>query len=134
MKQALESAVQKAGVARVVETAPNSCIGGPMGINRPRVEGFGGNCSILCGLGSFHRRSSWPLGVSRLRHTCQRTKDASNAGTLTSATAAATFGLGSLIGWYFPSATAKTPEEEPSMNSIGGGKSLLKASRSFAGR
>ena len=37
------------------------------------------------------------------------------------------------MGWYLPSPTASTPEEDPSTNSILGGKSLLKASRSFAG-
>lgn len=39
-----------------------------------------------------------------------------------------------LIGWYLPSGTARAPEEEPSTNSIGGGRRLLKASTSLAGR
>lgn len=39
-----------------------------------------------------------------------------------------------LIGLYLPSTTANVPDEEPSTNSIGGGKSALKASMSLAGR
>lgn len=39
-----------------------------------------------------------------------------------------------LIGSYFPGGTASAPEEDPSMNSIGGGRRLLKASLSLAGR
>lgn len=39
-----------------------------------------------------------------------------------------------MIGSYFPSATASVPDEEPSMNSIGGGNKLLNASISFEGR
>ena len=50
--------------------------------------------------------------------------------TLTSAT---TFFGPSLMGWYLPSPIARTPDDDPSTNSIGGGKSLLNASRSFAG-
>ena len=43
------------------------------------------------------------------------------------------FGL-AFMGSYFPSATAKAPDDEPSMNSIGGGSKLLKVSKSFACR
>ena len=35
---------------------------------------------------------------------------------------------------YFPSTTANVPDEEPSINSTGGGSRLLKASVSFDGR
>lgn len=38
------------------------------------------------------------------------------------------------MGWYFPSATANSPDDEPSTNSIAGGSRALKASISFAGR
>lgn len=43
------------------------------------------------------------------------------------------FGV-AFIGSYFPSGTARASDEEPSTNSTGGGKRLLKASRSFEGR
>lgn len=70
VKQALKGAVQEAGVAHVVETAPNSEFGGPMCINRIGVEGFGRADSILQNFGSLHRRSSWSPAFSRLRRTC----------------------------------------------------------------
>ena len=38
-----------------------------------------------------------------------------------------------LMGSYLPSGTASVPEDEPSTNSMGGGRSLLKASRSLDG-
>lgn len=37
------------------------------------------------------------------------------------------------MGSYLPSATAKVPEEDPSINSTGGGRRLLKASKSLEG-
>jgi hypothetical protein len=43
------------------------------------------------------------------------------------------FGLAFMTS-YFPSTTANVPDEEPSMNSTGGGSRLLKASVSFDGR
>lgn len=39
-----------------------------------------------------------------------------------------------LMGSYFPSPRTKVPEDDPSMNSIAGGRRLLKASMSLAGR
>jgi hypothetical protein len=38
------------------------------------------------------------------------------------------------MGSYLPGGTANAPDEEPSMNSMGGGSRLLKASLSFDGR
>jgi hypothetical protein len=38
------------------------------------------------------------------------------------------------MGWYFPSGTARTPDEDPSTNSMGGGSRLLKAAKSLVGR
>lgn len=38
------------------------------------------------------------------------------------------------MGWYLPSGTARAPEDEPSTNSMGGGRRLLKVSTSRAGR
>lgn len=38
------------------------------------------------------------------------------------------------MGWYLPSPMARVPDEEPSTNSTGGGRSCLKVSISFAGR
>jgi len=43
------------------------------------------------------------------------------------------FGLAFMTS-YFPSAIANAPEDEPSINSIGEGSRLLKASISFDGR
>jgi len=37
------------------------------------------------------------------------------------------------MGSYLPSATASTPDDDPSIKSIGGGRRLLNASKSFAG-
>ena len=37
------------------------------------------------------------------------------------------------MGSYLPSGTASAPEDEPSTNSMGGGRSLLKASKSLDG-
>ena len=37
------------------------------------------------------------------------------------------------MGSYLPSGTASVPEDEPSTNSMGGGRSLLKASKSLDG-
>jgi hypothetical protein len=46
-----------------------------------------------------------------------------------------TFALGdAFIGSYFPSPRIRVPEDEPSTNSIAGGRRLLNASMSFAGR
>lgn len=38
-----------------------------------------------------------------------------------------------LMGSYLPSATARTPDDDPSTNSIGGGRRLLNASISLDG-
>jgi len=42
------------------------------------------------------------------------------------------FGL-ALMGSYLPSAMASTPDDDPSIKSMGGGRRLLNASKSFAG-
>lgn len=67
MKQALQSAVQEAGVACVVEAAANGNIARPVCINGTRIEGFGRRCSNLCSLQGLHRRGQWGfLRLSRL--------------------------------------------------------------------
>jgi hypothetical protein len=43
------------------------------------------------------------------------------------------FGL-AFMASYFPSATASVPDDDPSTNSIGGGRRLLKVSMSLDGR
>ena len=71
--------------------------------------------------------ASWTHEATRTR---ERRYNALKRAILTSTT---TFFGPSLMGWYLPSPIARTPDEDPSTNSMGGGKSLLNASRSFAG-